>query len=45
MKLRQDQYNLLVQLVCRIIFQNLSELLLQNKQEFVNLFTAAKSTT
>jgi len=40
MKLRQNHYNALVQVVARIIFQNLSELLLENKRKFTEMFCA-----
>ena len=45
MQLRQTQFNSLVLLLNRVLFQNLSELLLQNKQEFTTMFTAAKALT
>ena len=45
MELLHNQFNLLVQLVSRSIFQNLSELLLVNKINFTKLFCAPKSTT
>lgn len=45
MFLRQRQYNALVQLVSRILFHNISELLIENKKAFVAMFTAAKALT
>jgi len=43
MQLRHEKYNSLVQLVSRIMFQNISEALVFNKVKFTSLLSAPKT--
>ena len=45
MHLRRTQFNNLVQMISRIMFENLSELLFENKKSFTSMFIAAKPLT